>query len=143
MEQLKLSGLSMPNIDFSGARERLAHLDQLAEECKEKYGDDWKEHYLSLTDPDYGLDGYEKIINKTIYEGNVFSSDNHILNSRFIEKVERLFGKNWKKQILDRKHDPYIGSKLIEDAMCTGMWKELPPELYEEYHRQAGNANVS
>lgn len=140
MEQLKLSGLSMPNIDFSD-NSFLNHLEQVEKECKEKYGNDWKEHFLSATNPNHGLDVYEKIIYKTIYNGTVFSSDNWTLNNRFLKKVEKLFGKDWKKQILGKKNDPYIIDKLIEDAIETGKWKELPKELHEEYHRRVGNNN--
>ena len=38
-----------------------------------------------------------------------------------------------------------VGELLIEDAIKTGKWKELPNELQDEYHRRVGGSeeNVS
>lgn len=66
---LGLNGLTMDNIDFSRLPEITAELERIEKECKEKYGNDWWEHYVEITNPHHGIDGCEETVNCAIYGG--------------------------------------------------------------------------
>lgn len=141
-----LNQLTERDIDFSMAPKIMAELDKLEEECKQKYGDDWFEHFVELTDPNYGIDMIEQSANEHIYEGYWpgWSGDPGAVIpylDGYINKMKRLFGPEWENHIKHQPDDPEVNELLIKDTLKTGKWKELPECLQEEYQRRAEKIN--
>lgn len=146
---LDLNGLTMDDIDFSGAKEETEKLEQIFKEYQDKYGDKWWDHYIMDTDPDFKChrdpksDWYEETINEAIYNGHMLcvSGDPqivHELHKKYQEKMKRLFGPFYKRYIHHNPNDSKVNKALLKDALKSGKWKDLPKELYEEYHKMAG-----
>lgn len=139
-----LNGLKTKDLHIKELLPKIIEEDnKIKQECKEKYGDDWWEHYLKETDPSYGINFQEQSTNQDIYEGHIsiiLYNPPHAryMEEQYYEKLKRLFGRRWKRYIKHKPNDPKVNDALIKDAIKTGMWKELPKELQEEYHRQAG-----
>ncbi len=143
---LDLNQLTMDDIDFSGACEGMEHLKKLEKEYQEKYGDDWWKYYKKVlfSKSDYDLD--EKNINDAIYHGCTLCLTGDpeavsCIENKYIEKMKRLFGKSYKRHIFHKSNDTKVNKLLIRDAIKTGMWKELPNELQEEYHKLVEKQN--
>lgn len=120
---LNLDGLTIEDIDFTkGMAEIDAKHERLKKECKEKYGDDWWEHYLAATNPKHGIDSTEEWVNKAIYEGYTpLLSGTPILveqtYSRYYQKLKELFGPLYKFYIHHKPNHPYVNRALIKDAL--------------------------
>lgn len=144
-KDLNLNGLTMDDIDFSGVREAWKENKQKEKEYQERYGDDWLEYYLAENrkeDLYSNTDIFEKGANIAIYNGHmpfVGGSPDCIskFHLRYREKMERFFGRSWKKHVFHSPNDPKINKLLIQDALKSGKWEELPKELQNEYHRLA------
>lgn len=145
---LNLDGLTIEDIDFNKHLPKIrARREKIKKECKEKYGDDWWEHYLAATNPKHGIDSTEEWVNKAIYEGcTPLLSGTPILveqtYSRYYQKLKELFGPLYKFHIRHKRNHPYVNKLLIKDALKTGKWRELPYELQDEYHKQAAKKNT-
>lgn len=141
-----MNNLTMDDIDFSRLPEISAEFDRMEQECKEKYGDKWRDYYEQITDPDYGVDLDERMVNRAIYEGHRLCLMGHParimeLENKYQEKMKRLFGL-WHKQYVNHvPNDPKVNKALIKDALKSGKWKELPKSLQEEYHTLVGKNN--
>ena len=141
---LDLNGLTMDDIDFSGAREGLERAKQMQKKYQEKYGDDWWEHYFEDTNPRHDVDWDEETINEAIYNGHrLCISGDPIwmvkMEKRYWDKMKRLFGPFYKEYVRHGHNDPKVSKALLKDALKSGKWKELPEELQEEYHKMAGD----
>lgn len=147
-QELSLSGLTMPvdvTFDAGAAMDRYACLEA---EYREKYGASWWEFYkrdvLHVVVSDYDVDMY--IINSAIYHGTSpgISTSSPGVYREFHEKLESrrraLYGDDYDTLRYHRDKDDKVAKLLLDDALKTGMWKELPDELQDEYHRLAGDA---
>lgn len=125
--------------DFGGIRSNGTGMQK-------KYGDKWRDYYEQITDPDYGVDLDERMVNRAIYEGHRLCLMGHParimeLENKYQEKMKRLFGL-WHKQYVNHvPNDPKVNKALIKDALKSGKWKELPKSLQEEYHTLVGKNN--
>ena len=140
---LDLNGLTMDDIDFSGVREALEKDKQMEAEYQRKYGDDWWEHYIADTDPDYDIDLDECSVNRAIFGGYRLLIMGHPAavarkEKLYWTKLKRLFGPFYKRYVDHKANDPKVNKALIKDALKSGKWRELPEELQDEYHRLAG-----
>ena len=141
---LDLNGLTMDEIDFSGAREGFEKKRQMKKEYQEKYGDDWWERYIADTDPNHDIDLDERSINRAIFEGHRLCLSGHPVavferENKYWEKMKRLFGPFYKRYVSHEHNNSKVNKALLKDALKSGKWKELPKELQEEYHRLAGD----
>lgn len=145
-----LNNLSEKELNFGTPedfKKRQEKRDALKQECKEKYGNEWWEHYLQLSNPSYGMDFDEEYINGWIFYGSpaiIIDGPQKCdrLRPAYIEKLKRLFGRfRYRKYIEHEMNLPEVNEALIKDALKTGKWRELPKQLQDEYRRQAGNAN--
>lgn len=140
---LDLNGLTMDDIDFSVLPEITQRLNRIERDCKEKYGNDWWEHYIIATNPRHDIDSVEETVNEAIYNGHrlcISGTPMAVvkLETRYWEKMRHLFGPFYKKYVRHKPNDPKVNKALLKDALKSGKWKELPKELQEEYHKMAG-----
>lgn len=140
---LDLNRLTMDDIDFSKVHEISKNLECIEAECKEKYGDDWFEHYFLITNPRCNIDSVEEVVNRAIYDGCelvISGSPTAVREAemRYKEKMKRIFGIFYKQYMHHKPNDPKINRALLNDAIISGKWRELPNELQEEYHKLAG-----
>lgn len=139
---LDLNRLTMDDIDFSGLPKIIAEDARIEKECKDKYGDDWWEHYVDATLPNRDIDSDEKLVNLHIYDGCMPFVTGILAfhyQDLYLKKLKRLFGPFYKRYINHKPNDPKVNKALIKDALKSGKWKELPKELQGEYHKLAGD----
>lgn len=143
-----LNGLSEKDLHYPTAEEFKKHceeLDCIEAECKKKYGDDWQKYYLDIVFPSSDIDTDLRSFNRAIYGGYMPSyyglpKDVHELHEMLHERIRVLFNdRDWMKYLHHEPGIPEINEVLINDALRTGMWRELPDELQDEYHRRAGD----
>ena len=141
---LDLNNLTMEDIDFASILPKVtAELERTKQECKEKYGEDWREHYIRATNPNWDIDTDERSINRAIYEGHRLCITAHPqiimeMEHKYWIKMRRLFGPFCKRYVSHGTNDPKVNKALIKDALKSGKWRELPKELQDEYHKLAG-----
>lgn len=139
---LDLDQLTMDDIDFEGLLPKITEeFNKVEKECREKYDENWFEHYTKKIRPNDSIDITEKWINDAIYSGyalNVTGSPESVIETydRYNKKLKQFFGRSYKHYIHHKPNNPKINKLLIEDAIKTGKWKELPEQLHEEYHKQ-------
>lgn len=139
-----LNQLTMEDIDFSGAKDIMENTRQRKKEYQEKYGDDWWKYYVEDSKCYNTMDSYEQIVNDAIFNGHLVcvSGDPYTVGQiyiRYQEKMKRLFGPFYRKYTRHEPNNPKINQALLKDAVKSGKWRELPKELYDMYHKMAGN----
>lgn len=142
-----LSGLIRVPIDREAAKARLIANMKKKEEYKKKYGDGWWEVYKR--DCGYYHDGsYDrnmKFVNSCIYHGSCPDSTDPIdlmeLRRMWRERMHVLYGGAYDELERHKNADPRVVELLLQDAIKTGKWKELPNELQAEYRRWAGDVS--
>lgn len=134
---LELSGLSAPEVDFSDVKEYLGQMDELFEECVGKYGvDEGSSIFVKelfgdrLADYDCDL----KTVNCAIYDGCmplVTASGNRVkhLAKLYEQRMRELYGDDYDDLVNHARGDKRVVRLLLDDAVRTGKWKELPDEL--------------
>lgn len=142
---LSLSNLTMPEFNGEEIRRGMKELEEGEEKYKQMYGDEWWPKYLHdlgiLRDIDYDED--MKTINEGIYCGEPFfvsGYGEHV--KKFYEKQEsrmrEIYGKDYDTLRSHEFGDLTVVERLLNDAIKTGKWKELPDELQDEYHKRIG-----
>ena len=140
-QELSLSGLTMPVVTHERVQAAVDASNKLVAECKEKYGDDWRRHFYEAMGV-VGLDDFDfdlEVINHAIYTGgrpNTTSDDGsyrQALWSRLKERERELYGDFYDELIHHDYADPRVVELLLQDAVATGRWRELPGELHEAY----------
>ena len=53
--------------------------------------------------------------------------------------MQELYGDDYDELRSYKNADPRVVELLLDDAVRTGKWKELPDELQPEYHKRVGN----
>lgn len=112
---------------------------------KEKYGDDWFRHWVDATSyhPPTDYDEFAKRINTMIYECRIdFCGSPEFLvmaRKRYMARLNELYGGVLSNIPVHMPRDTYVTELLLNDAMKTGKWKELPDCLQDEYHRRVGD----
>lgn len=143
LDASKLTLSSLPTLEFDPEVVRKVNEedDRLVAELKQKYGDDWLEHYVAAMVCDF--DTMAKWVNVCIYKGSlVHTLDDpgfdEELARRYKERTRYLYGDMYDKLIHHEKKDRRVAELLVMDAIKTGKWKELPDELQSEYHNRVG-----
>lgn len=137
-DDLSLSGLSMPELDTTGLKARFEASMAESEEYMRLYGakKGW-EKYCEDKHIFADHNVLKKDMNEAIYEGRIFYERRMEQNLRMME----LFGDEY--EILKNRgpRDSRVAELLVEDAVRTGEWKELPDELQVLYHERVGDAS--
>ena len=60
------------------------------------------------------------------------------MRERFLERMHELYGDEFDELRHHMDADSRVIELLIQDAIRTGKWKELPDELQDEYHKRVG-----
>lgn len=138
---LELSGLSAPEVDFSDVKEYLGQMDELFEECVGKYGADegssiFVKELFGDRLADYDCDS--KTVNCAIYDGCmplVTASGNRVkhLAKLYEQRMRELYGDDYDDLVDHARGDKRVVQLLLDDAVRTGKWKELPDELQGMY----------
>lgn len=64
------------------------------------------------------------------------SDPNNLRMKMWSERCQYLFGDNYEKFVFHKPGDPEIVELLLQDALKTGKWQELPDCLQEEYNKR-------
>lgn len=121
-----------------------AENEKIVEQLKRQYGDKWFAEYVAMDRTDY--DRYLKIANECIYEGcmpDIVGFGPGVEKHRRImfDRMHEIYGSRYDEL---RHHEPcesWAAELLLNDAVKTGRWKELPDELQDEYHKRAKKRN--
>lgn len=110
------------------------------------YGDEWFHEFYKQRGEgpkDYNED--MKLVNTWIYMGwmSLFVTGTPEYRSElkdiFHRREHDLYGDMYGKLNGHTGKSKQAGRLLVQDAIRTGKWKELPDELQVEYHRQVGD----
>lgn len=134
-DELSLENLAMPK-GFSDPA-------ALAQIKKPGEGRSYEEIVASM--PKYDMD--LKIVNECIYNGSLYSALGTGwlgTRKRQLERIKALFGLPDDEACVEwfKTHGrgaPDTVEKLIDDALLTGLWEELPDELQPMYHQRKGD----
>lgn len=151
---LSLSALTMPEFNGEEIRRDLRELEEGEKRYKEMYGDEWQKKYLHdlgfVSDEDFDYDRDMKRINEAIYYGVPIAVSGwgegikelyKKQEVRMHEIYDELYGKDYGIYHGHVEGDKQIIEWLINDAIKTGKWKELPDCLQDEYHKRVGDLN--
>lgn len=115
-------------------------------EFQKKYGDVWKTYWLddALHRHDADYDVFMKIVNTAIYYGERvrISGINRIAEKQRLRAEERMrevYGSEYEELKQHDSGDVRVVSLLLQDALRTKRWKELPDCLHDSYHRLVGD----
>lgn len=144
-----LGGLDTYEHLFVGLKEEFSQMLKEEAEIKaeyvRKYGkEEGLCRYFDSFADDCNLD-YDlalKDVNFAIYYGAMpFMSDRKMFvdfEKRYEARMRELYGGRYDELKHHSRGDSRVVKILLQDALRTGKWKELPDELYEEYKRRAG-----
>lgn len=144
-----LGGLDTYEHLFVGLREEFSQMlkEEAAKEAAyiHKYGREeglrqYMDDLVSGCTPDYDID--LRSVNVAIYCGcmPLMSSRKMYvsLEKRYEARMHELYGDRYNELKHHSRGDSRVVEILLQDALKTGRWKELPDELHEEYKRRAG-----
>lgn len=143
---LSLSGLTMPDFDSEEMRMRVKEFKEGEKRYKKMYGDEWQTKYMHdlgiLRDIDYDEDMQH--INECIYIGikpSVSGVRCAYITELWEKRMHELYGNKYDELCLHCDEDIRVKDLLLNDAIKTGKWKELPVRLQSEYHERVGDIN--
>lgn len=142
-EQISLTNLELPELDNERLQRIIKESDEEKKRLQEQYGEGWFAVWKRLKGIDRDYDTWMKKINTMIYYGKTYHSGTTCSQAYYLTKQK------WE----NRMHDlygflpgsfvtncpggyPNAAKLLLEDALRTGKWKELPDELQLEYHKK-------
>lgn len=113
-------------------------------EYREKYGDDWILRWLDDNSTPDDVDGDMKFINTAIYHGETATISCSTMkqfeefNKKQEDRQRELYGDRYDELVQHKYGDSRVVELLLQDAIRTGKWKELPDELWDEYKKRVG-----
>ena len=138
VKSLDLFDLELPDIMMS--KEELAESRQRFDEAEKRlrpeYGNDWFTAWQTELDPDYPY-YHKRMINEHIYSGTPLLSLSMELVNEWHIRMQELYGNEYKRLYFHREGDPEVVELLLQDALKTGKWQELPKCLHDEYKKRA------
>lgn len=113
------------------------------QDYKDKYGDQWQAKYLDDAARKYQTSRNKYINGLIYYIGKLTVSfvDDTTPEERamFDQRLHAVYGEQYDELIENRTAwDPRVGELLIQEAIQTGTWEELPDQLQAEYHKRIG-----
>lgn len=144
---LDLSGLTMPEIDWFGAKADIVAHESGVDAYIEKYGEkEGFERYMRdlFVNNVVDYDIVAKQANVGIYNGMLsmvtgLGPMRGNVRRLYIKRTHELYGDKYNELICHERGDSRVAKLLLDDAVRTGKWKELPDELQEKYRPLVGN----
>lgn len=142
-EQISLTNLELPEFDGERLRRIMRESDEEKKRLQEQYGDGWWDAWKKIKGIDKDYSVTMKKINTLIYQGRRFYSGScspgvyPIMMNAWKKRMEEFYGPDYES--FPRRCPggyPNAAELLLNDALKTGKWKELPNDLQEEYHRR-------
>lgn len=136
---MNLADLDIPHPDLSNVKELLKQKRE--QRIRRMQNGEQSCNIIEIVD--YDCDA--KLINELIYSGNMpnvrFTDPAYTVafKKRYHARIRELFGEDYYSYVLHDYGDKYVCNLLIQDAIKTGKWKELPDVLQEEYHKRVGD----
>ena len=142
-DELSLSNLDSHGMDSNRLQEISKEVDHRISSYEFKYGSSWFEHYAMDEGliPDYDI--MLKTVNKAIYAGREpsfvgYESDWREYQKLYVERTHALYGSRYDELVYHSMGDSRVAELLLQDAVKSGKWKELPDFLQKEYKRLVG-----
>lgn len=138
---LDLGGLTMPEFDFDRVKQIRLQREAEQAEYKKKYGDTWHDKWWADKNPKPDYDQFLKSINTSIYEGRFMrlmgvGEEVAKRQKQVWDRMHEIYGNQYNKLEVHAPGDPRVIELLLQDALKTGKWNELPDCLQTEYHKQ-------
>lgn len=144
-----LGGLDTYEYLFEGLKEEFPKImkeyaKKRAEYIREYGEDEGLRRYAIylVTDDTIDYDVDLKDVNEAVYCGSTPWSSNRKMLLDFMKRYEarmhELYGDRYNELKHHSRGDSRVVEILLQDALKTGKWKELPDELHEEYKKLAG-----
>lgn len=150
-DELSLSSLTLISEEQQDAAwKALQESKKRREEFRKKYEPIYGERWLDMYYEQEGIfkpidySRHMKLINTWIYKGrhSLFCTGGPefwaIVGPKFTQREHEIYGERYDELRNHRFLLEEAGEWLIQDALKTGKWKELPDELQAEYHRRVG-----
>lgn len=146
-KDLDLNNLTSMLVDSDVVRERIQKGREQKQTYQKKYGNDWWNYYARDEGYIVDYDDMMKSINDAIYCGRLsgFSGTPKLLYERRKlqeERLQELFSGQYDLCNLPKPKDPEVADILINDAIKTGKWEELPDSLQSLYHKKVKGEDV-
>lgn len=137
----------MPEIDWSGAKADIATREMELNSYIEKYGEkEGSERYMRdlFVNSVVDYDIVARQVNVGIYNGMLpmvtgLCPMRGNVRRLYIKRTHELYGDKYNELICHERGDSRVAKLLLDDAVRTGKWKELPDELQEKYRSLVGN----
>lgn len=146
LRELEMPAITKDLVDKVDAEREDEHARMMAfrEKYLPIYGDRWLYEYLKQIEGDTSGD-YDKgmkVVNTWIYMGYAsisVSATPHIhckIMDMFRERQKFIYGERFEELQGHINRLEEAGEWLIQDALKTGKWRELPDGLQDEYHKR-------
>lgn len=144
-DELSLKNLGSYGMDDIGA-ERRAKMKACREEreaYKRRYGSQWLKKYMDDKGLACDYDSCLKIVNEAIYYGgrpHITGTFEALVScyDLYEKRAHEFYGDRYDELVYHDPGDRHIAKLLLDDAVKTGKWKELPDELQSEYKLLVG-----
>lgn len=130
-----LKGLTTYSCDEGEFKASVERFESGMADCKANHGDEWWKQYLRETGMIADYDVVAKRVNKAIYAGACpFVSDSvEPMYALYETRMRQLYGNRYDELKNHAFADVRVVDLLLQDAVNTGKWKELPDELQDQY----------
>ena len=113
-------------------------------EFQARYGKDWFREWVKATSCSVDHDLRLRSYNNAIYGTGVFGVSGDPASvvdelAGYELRCRNLYGDQYNELRIHSDKDSRVVKLLLDDAVQTGRWKELPEELHAEYHRLKGS----
>lgn len=140
-ESSGLKGLTTYSFDGCDIKGAFLRYQQRVAAYKQKYGDGWQEKYNANYSRSVDYDVDLKSLNEAVYAGQCpLVSDSGVfrMSVGYDRRMREIYGTRY-DELKDHVYkDSEVARLLVEDAVKTGKWKELPDELQDSYFTLVG-----
>lgn len=143
-KDISLDNLTFPDFNKEEIEKIRKEQEQEQAEYQKKYGDDWFKLWWDDKNPTPDYDRLLKSVNECIYYGteliirgigDSIKRDRKMARDRMLE----IYGDQYDELLVHEYGDPRAVELLLNDAIKTGRWKELPDCLQDKYHKRTEN----
>lgn len=141
-EELSLENLTPSDLSPSLLKWTMARQNSCKLSYYEKYGREEGDRRFCMDAIERNRSTIRRSVNTRIYfTGEVNDPFNpeatRAEEEEFEARLREVYGDQYDELVLHRvKRDPRVAELLIQEAMRTGVWEELPKELQPEYRKR-------